>query len=132
MISDPIGDMLTRIRNAQAVGKKTVELPFSGEKKSIAEVLEKQGFIGKVGVFKQEKVSHKMLSLELLYEESHPKISEVKRVSKPGKRVYQKADEIRKIKGGIGMSVISTSRGVMSNKEAKAKSLGGEVICEIW
>lgn len=132
MISDPIGDMLTRIRNAQAVGKADVELPYSKIKENIALVLKQERFIKDFKKFKKEGKKLHMLSLVLSYEDDKPKISVVRRVSKPGERVYLGNKDIKSVLGGFGISLISTSRGVMSGRDAKKKSLGGEVICEIW
>lgn len=127
---DSISDMLTRIRNAQAVGHKTVIFPFSKVKLEIAKTLEKEGFIGKIEI-KGKKV-RKEIEVVLKYEENRPIITTIKRISKPGRRMYIKKDQIRPIRQGYGISIISTPSGVMSNKEAKKKGLGGEIICQVW
>ncbi|MFH1671500.1 MAG: 30S ribosomal protein S8 [Candidatus Portnoybacteria bacterium] len=127
---DSISDMLTRIRNAQAVGHKTVIFPFSKVKLEIAKTLEKEGFIGKIEI-KGKKV-RKEIEVVLKYEKNRPIITTIKRISKPGRRMYIKKDQIRPIRQGYGISIISTPSGVMSNKEAKKKGLGGEIICQVW
>ncbi len=130
---DPISDMLTHIRNAQAVGHAVVDLPFSKIKLSLAEILAKEGFIKKVE--KKGKGVKRKIEIELIYEDEKnniPKINQLKRISKPGKREYIQAKNIRLILGGRGINIISTSKGLMAGKEAKKKGLGGEVLCEIW
>lgn len=130
---DPISDMLTRIRNTQAVGHATVDLPFSKIKLSLAEILKKEGFIKNVS--KKGRGIKKIIEIELLYEDKKsaiPKITQIKRVSKPGKREYARVKDIRPVLGGRGISIISTSQGLMTGKEAKKKGLGGEILCEIW
>lgn len=131
MNTDPIADMLNRIKTAQAVNKETVDIPFSNLKYEIAECLEKEGFIGKA--VKKKKEKRKFFCVVLKYEEDGaPRINDLKRVSSPGQRIYERSKDLRKVKGGRGVSVISTPKGVMSNKKAREMSLGGEVICEIW
>jgi small subunit ribosomal protein S8 len=131
MNTDPIADMLNRIKTAQAVSKETVDIPFSNLKYQIAECLEKEGFIGKV--VKKKKEKRKFFCLVLNYEvDGTPRITDLKRVSSPGQRIYGQSKDLRKIRGGRGISVISTPKGVMSNKKAREMGLGGEVICEIW
>jgi small subunit ribosomal protein S8 len=131
MNTDPIADMLNRIRTAQAVFKETVDIPFSDLKYEIAECLERGGFVGKV--VKKKKEKRKFFCLVLKYgEDGLPAISELKRISSPGQRIYIKSKEIRKVKGGRGIAIISTPKGVMTNKKAREMTLGGEVICEIW
>ena len=127
---DPIANMLTSIRNAQAVSKETVEIPFSKLKFGIAEILEKEGFIDKVE--KRGRKIKKVIEIKLKYEDKKPVISGLKRISKPGQRIYLSAQEIRRVRSGYGISIISTSKGLMTNKEARKKNMGGEIICEIW
>lgn len=132
-MTDPISDMLTRIRNAQAVGHTTVDIPFSKLKFSLAKIIEKYGFVSHV-IRRGRKIGKK-IEIVLKYKDEKNKISQIqglKRISKPGKRVYIKTEEIRPILGGRGISIISTSKGLMIGKEAKKKKLGGEVVCEIW
>ncbi len=131
MYTDPIADMLNRIRTAQAVGKQTVDIPFSLMKYNIAECLEKEGFISKV--VKKKKEKNPLFSVVLKYDENgEAAITELKRVSSPGQRIYSKRKDLRKIRGGRGVSIISTPKGVITNKEAREVGLGGEVICEVW
>ena len=130
---DPISDLLTRIRNAQAIGHTTVDLPFSKIKFSLAEILAKEGLIKKIS--KKGRGIKRKIEIELLYEDKKntiPKINQLKRISKPGKREYIKAKDIRPVLTGRGINIISTSKGLMTGKEAKKKELGGEILCEIW
>ena len=133
-MTDPIADMLNRIRNAQAVLKETVVIPYSNLKYEIAKILEKQGFVGKLE--KKGRNSRKMFEITLKYppsgETDFSVISGLKRISKPGQRIYAGTKEIKAVRGGYGISIISTPKGLMTNKEARRKKLGGEVICEIW
>lgn len=129
-MTDPISDMLTRIRNAQAVSRPTVSIPFSKAKFNLAKILEKEGLA--VQVAAKGRKTKKLIEIEIRYEKGRPLINGLKRVSKPGQRIYLKKDEIKPVRQGYGLSIISTSRGLMTNKEAKQKGLGGEVLCEIW
>ncbi|EKD33091.1 MAG: Ribosomal protein S8 [uncultured bacterium] len=130
MVNDPISDMLTRIRNAYAVSKTEVVLPSSKMKYAIAKILEKEGFLASTNE-KAGSNNFKSLHLTLKYEDGNPAVSEIKRVSKPGRRVYQKALELSSVRSGYGLSIISTPNGLMTNFEARRRKLGGEVICEI-
>ncbi|MFH1611829.1 MAG: 30S ribosomal protein S8 [bacterium] len=131
MVIDPIADMLIRIKNAQSVKHKTVVIPFSKIKLSLAEVLNKNGWLGDIKT--GGKKIDKYIELELKYDiDGQPLIKELKRVSKCGCRIYIKKDEIRSLHQGYGLSVISTSKGLMSDMEAKKIGLGGEVICQVW
>lgn len=127
---DPITDMLNRIRNAQAVLHPTVDIPFSNLKFEIAKILEKCGFIQKIE--RRGRKVKKFIEITLKYNDGMPAIFGLKRISKSGQRIYLKAKELKPVKGGYGMSIISTPGGLMTNKEARKKRLGGEVICEIW
>jgi small subunit ribosomal protein S8 len=141
---DPITDMLNRIRNGQAVSKKTVIVPFSELKFQIAKILEREGFVG--GVRKWKRKQKKIIELELKYEESLAEpdqvqnsrpagkaaISELRRISKPGKRIYSGVKNISQFKKGRGVVVVSTPKGVMTDKEARKQGVGGEVLFEIW
>ena len=127
---DPISDMLIRIKNAQAVSRQTVNIPFSKIKFSLAKVLEKEGLIEAITT-RGRKIK-KIIEIKLKYEKGQPVIEEIKRVSKPGQRIYLKKSQVKPIRQGYGLSIISTSQGLMTNKEAKKKGLGGEVLCEIW
>ena len=124
---DPISDMLTRIRNAQKAEHKSVVMPLSKIKLEIAKILKKENYIENFG--KSDKKGKKFLEVDLKYPAA---INEIKRVSKPGQRFYVKADKIKQFKSGYGVSVISTPKGLMTNKEAKKAGLGGEVLLEIW
>jgi small subunit ribosomal protein S8 len=134
---DPISDMLTAIKNAQAVEKETVDVPFSKIKFEIAKILEKQGFIEKVEK-KKKKIKKgrtkpkPFLEIHLKYENKIPAISGLKIISKPGQRIYLPYKRIKKVKGGYGIAIISTSKGLMTDKEARKQKVGGEVICEVW
>lgn len=132
---DPISDMLTRIRNAQRAGHREVAMPFSKIKLAIAKILEERKFIDSVK--KDAEGKFPVLKMVLSYDLSQrtkkiPAISGIKRVSKQGQRVYVKKDSIKKIKNGYGISIISTSKGLMTGDAAYKKGLGGEVICEVW
>jgi len=127
---DPISDMLTSIRNAVAVGHPTVNVPFSNLKYKIAKILGKEDFIEKVE--KKGKGVKKSLEITLKYDGKVSAISDLKRISKSGQRIYLPYKKIKKVREGFGIAIISTSKGLMTNKEARKQKLGGEVICEIW
>jgi len=132
---DPIADMLTRIRNAQRAGHKEVLVPFSKLKMSVAKILLKRNFIEAVS--KDTQGNFPALKITLKYEvlsnvEKNPAIREIKRVSRQGQRIYVKKDGIKRIKNGFGISVISTSKGMMTGDEARKAGLGGEIVCEVW
>lgn len=129
MITDPIADMLTRIRNAQAVGKPEIIVPFSKIKLALAKTLEISGFINS---YKEISDKYSLISIDLIYDNGKPKINGVTRISKPGSRVYIKNKDLHKYLRGFGIYVLSTPKGIMSDKEAKKKNLGGELICSIW
>jgi len=136
-MTDPIGDMLTRIRNASAVKKSDVTMPMSKLKFRVAETLEKEGWVQKVEVIKaskdESKSSFDELKVSLKYKKSGKSaINTIKRVSKPGLRVYATKDSLPKVLNNLGIAVISTSAGIMTNKEARKKHLGGEVLCEVY
>lgn len=127
---DPIADMLTRIRNASKVKKSEVVFPFSKIKFAIAKILEKEGFVGKVEKLGKD---YGEISVSLKYKENkQPVISSLKRVSKSGCRIYVSKDKLPRVLGDFGIAIISTPQGLMTNKEARKKGLGGEVICEIY
>lgn len=127
---DSIADMLNRIRNAQAVLKEEVLVPFSSLKYEIARILEKQGFVKKAE--KKGRTHKKVIEITLKYDEKRPAISGLKKISRPGQRIYKGFREIRPVKGGYGIAIISTPKGLMTNKEARKQKLGGEIICEVW
>lgn len=122
--------MLNSIRNAQAVLHPQIEIDFSNLKYEIAKILEKKGFIEKAA--KNGKKTRKTLEIVLKYNDKIPAISGIKRISKPGQRIYTPAQKIKSVRGGFGFSIISTSKGLMTGSEAKKQNLGGELICEIW
>ena len=127
---DPIANLLTQIKNAQAAGHETLEAPFSGLKLAVARIMEAEGFIVKAekkGAKPKEK-----LEIKLKFNQGVGAIAGVKRVSKPGQRVYVPADKLKAVKQGFGLAIVSTSQGIMSGKEARRKRIGGEVLCEIW
>jgi small subunit ribosomal protein S8 len=133
MMTDPIADMLTRIRNAARVERPFVEMPLSKVKRGVAEVLKREGYIWD---WREEQIDGKpvkQLTIDLKYGPNGERvIRHIKRVSKPGQRVYSRATDLRPILNGLGISIISTSRGVISDREARQKKLGGEVLCELW
>lgn len=128
-MTDPIADMLTRIRNAQMAGIKHVEIPFSKIKRDIANLLVKEGYVLDV---KESGESQRLLVIGLKYEGRKPYIQSIKRESKPGHRVYKKSTEMPKVLNGYGIAIVSTSHGLMTNKEAREKGVGGEVICSVY
>ncbi|MCI1859285.1 MAG: 30S ribosomal protein S8 [Sporolactobacillus sp.] len=131
VMTDPIADMLTRIRNANTVRHEQVELPGSRVKRQIAEILKREGFIKDVEYIDDNKQG--VLRLFLKYGGNRERvISGLKRISKPGLRVYAKADEVPKVLGGLGMAIVSTSKGIITDKEARKQHVGGEVIAYIW
>ena len=129
-MTDTIADMLTQIRNAQAVLKPEVKVPFSNLKYKIAKILESEGFIEKVS--RKGRRVKKIIRIILRYEDKTGVISGLKRISKSGQRIYLKTKEIKPVRGGYGMAIVSTSKGLMTDKQARKKKLGGEIICEIW
>lgn len=131
MFTDPISDMLTRIRNATAVHKDTVSVPYSKMKHSLAEVLSKEGFIGAVTV-QGSTAPTKTIEIALKYVGDEPVIIGIKRVSKPGQRIYAPVDDIPRANGGMGITILSTPKGIMSDREARKQKAGGEVLCQIW
>ncbi len=131
MMTDPIADMLTRIRNANNARHTSVDIPASNIKKEIAKILLEEGYIKNLDVIEDEKQG--MLKIELKYAESGQRvITGLKRISKPGLRVYVKCDDVPKVLGGLGTAIISTSKGIITDKEARKEGVGGEVICYIW
>ncbi|MGE5191131.1 MAG: 30S ribosomal protein S8 [Deltaproteobacteria bacterium] len=131
MMTDPIADMLTRIRNAVAIERPFVDIPMSHEKEGIAQVLQREGYIWDFEIVDQQPV--KILRVNLKYGPNGERIiQEIKRVSKPGCRVYKKSRELPVVLEGMGISVVSTSQGIFSNREAMAKGIGGEVLCSIY
>jgi small subunit ribosomal protein S8 len=131
MMTDPIGDMLARIRNAGTARHARTSCPSSRQKLAVARVLEQAGFLGSVSVEAHE--GHPMLVMEIRYDDrGRALIDGMRRVSKPGRRVYAGKDDLPRVRRGLGIAVISTSRGVVSDAQAREQKLGGEVICEVW
>ena len=130
VVTDPIADMLTRIRNALTAKHETVEVPASKMKKAIAEILLNEGYISNVEL-KEDGVQGSIV-VTLKYSKEGNVISGLKRISKPGLRVYAKSNEIPKVLNGLGIAILSTSKGVMTDKEARANNLGGEVLAFVW
>jgi small subunit ribosomal protein S8 len=133
MMTDPIADMLTCIRNAVRFERPRVEMPLSKVKCGLAEVLKREGYIWDWREEHEEGAPSKQLSIELKYGPNGERvIRHIRRVSKPGRRVYSPATALKPILNGLGISIISTSRGVISDREARQRNLGGEVLCEVW
>ena len=129
-LSDPIGDMIARVKNAQARKHKKVELPSSKFKSKIADILKNEGFIKDFKVSTEEKKN--ILSLELKYHSGNPVISNFERVSKPGRRIFSSAQSLPKVNNGLGIAIISTPKGVMTDIDARKQKVGGEVICKVF
>ncbi|MBU6447906.1 30S ribosomal protein S8 [Patescibacteria group bacterium] len=130
MFTDPISDMLTRIRNAAAAQKAEVSMPYSKLKHSLASILEREGYVSSVSV---RENGLKQLTVQLKYDGSgETVVNGLKRVSKPGQRIYVPMDKIPRANGGLGITILSTSKGLMTDKEARKQKYGGEVICQIW
>ena len=128
---DPIGDMFTRIRNGQMRSLTEIEIPSSNFRLKILEVLKNEGFISNFYLEKKEN-NKKSLMVNLKYYEGVPVIREIKRISKPGRRVYSRANSIPKIQNGLGLAIISTTKGVMSDVDARKNNVGGEIICRVF
>ncbi|MDC3231617.1 30S ribosomal protein S8 [Candidatus Pelagibacter sp.] len=129
-LSDPIGDMIARVKNAQARYHKKVELPSSNFKSKIADILKNEGFIKDFKVSNNENKG--ILSLELKYHSGNPVISNFERVSKPGRRIFSSADSLPKINNGLGIAILSTPKGVMTDIDARKQRVGGEIICKVF
>lgn len=131
-VSDPIADMLTRIRNASRVHFKSVDVILSRTNQNICKVLKKSGYISGYDI-KRNSLGHEMLRIYLKYQDlRNASIKDLQRISKPGRRVYVPCEKIPKVLDGYGIAVISTSKGVMTDKEAKAQNIGGELLCSVW
>ena len=129
-LSDPIGDMIARVKNAQARKHKKVELPSSKFKSKIADILKNEGFIKDFKVSTEENKN--ILSLELKYHSGNPVISNFERVSKPGRRIFSSADSLPKINNGLGIAILSTPKGVMTDIDARKQKVGGEIVCKVF
>lgn len=130
-LNDPIGDLLTRIRNGQRVSKESVLAPFSELRKSVLDVMQREGYIKGYHV-KEQRKGISSLIIELKYSEGSPVIAYVQRVSTPGRRVYKSISDLAVVRNGLGISILSTSRGVISDYEARNLGVGGEVICQLY
>ena len=129
-LSDPIGDMIARVKNAQARNHKKVELPSSNFKTKIADILKNEGFIKDFKIAGEGKKP--VLSLELKYHSGNPVITNFERVSKPGRRIFSSADSLPKINNGLGIAIVSTPKGVMTDMDARKQKVGGEIICKVF
>jgi small subunit ribosomal protein S8 len=129
-VTDPISDFLTRIRNASKARKIKVEIPSSKMKAGLAEILKKNGYIYDYKIDEDSKQN--VISVLLRYSDGEPAINGLKRISKPGLRIYKKSDELPRVLNGLGTAVISTSKGLLTEKEARRQDTGGEVVCYIW
>lgn len=129
-VSDTISDFLTRMRNAAGAKHKTVDTPSSNLKLAVATILKEQGFI--TGFEKIEDDKQGVLRVALRYHNGLPAIQEVKRISKPGRRVYSPADKLPRVRNGLGVAIVSTSKGVMTDKQARLYNVGGEILCTVW
>jgi len=131
-MSDPLADMLTRIRNAQMVKKESVDIPYSNMKGHIAKILKEEGYITDYHVIEKSGPQN-TLRIELKYDDSGScVITGLRRVSKPGRRIYARHNEIPKVMSGLGVAILSTSRGVIVDREARRTKVGGEIVCEVW
>jgi small subunit ribosomal protein S8 len=128
-LSDPLGDMLTRIRNGQSAHKAAVSTPASKLRVSVLEVLRREGYIRG---FRHEDIGHGELSIELKYHNGEPVIRELRRVSKPGRRIYSPVKDLPRVYNGLGIAILSTPQGVMSDAEARAAHVGGEILCTVF
>lgn len=129
-VTDSVSDFLTRIRNASRAKKFRVDIPASNMKKNMAEILKKQKFINDYSLIEDDKQN--ILRIELKYSSGNSAINGLKKISKPGLRVYKKSDQMPRVLNGLGIAVVSTSKGLLTDKEARNESVGGEIICYIW
>ena len=129
-VTDPIADFLTRIRNASKARKLRVDIPASNMKKSLAEILKSQNFIKDYSIVEDNKQN--LIRVELKYSNGSPAISGLKRISKPGLRIYKNSNDLPRVLNGLGVAVISTPKGLLTDKDARTQSVGGEIVCYIW
>lgn len=133
MMTDPIADMLTRIRNANAMKMKTVSIPLSQYKKDILDVIKTEGYISDYQVKRDPKSHHNVIEVTLKYLSNNERVIQgLKRISKPGLRVYAQSDNLPKVLNGLGIAIISTSKGLMTDKDARKQNIGGEVVAYVW
>ena len=130
-MQDPVADMLTRIRNAQAMGIQKIQMQFSKLKNEMLSVLKDEGFI-KEALVETDEQNHKYIKILLKYVDGESVIHEINRVSTPGRRMYESVTNLKPVIGGLGIAILTTNRGVMTNKKARELSVGGEVLCEVW
>ncbi len=128
---DRISQMLSSIKNAAMARRKDLEITYTKECESIAKILKSRNFLSEVKTFKPQDLAYRKLHLTLVYENGLPKITDVQRVSKPGRRIYKGYDDIHRVQSGYGVAVVSTSRGIMTGEDARKKKLGGEIICHV-
>ena len=128
-MQDPIADLLTRVRNAQMAGHVSVQMPNSNGKRAILDVLKSEGFI--LGYSVSDGVKSD-ITVELKYHDGSPVIEEISRVSRPGLRIYKESNDIPKVRGGLGVAIVSTNKGVMTDKNARSQGIGGEVLCTVF
>ncbi len=132
VMTDPIADYLTRVRNANTAMKKSVDIPKSSIKEALSRILKEEGFINDFEVIKEEGTVKENIRVYLRYDKKTRVISGLKRISKPSLRVYVGKDEIPKVLGGLGVAILSTSKGIMTDKMARREGMGGEVLCYVW
>jgi len=133
MLTDPIADMLTRVRNANTAMHDQVRMPSSKQKVALAEILQSEGYIGGFEVAPSPKGVGEVLTIQMKYSPDRDRtISGLRRVSTPGLRVYRKADSVPRVQGGLGVAVLSTSHGLMTDREARRRHVGGEILCFVW
>lgn len=130
MMTDPIADMLTRIRNGNMKKHESITVPASNMKKNLAQILLDEGYIKGYNVVEDDKQG--TMTIDLKYVDDQRSISGIQRISKPGRRVYVRANEVPYVLGGLGIAILSTSHGIMTDKQARAEKVGGEVICYVW
>ena len=130
-LADPIGDMITRIRNAQLRTLYNVKIPSSKFRAKILEVLKQEGYISNYKLLSDSKNKNSSI-VDLKYQDGLPVIKEIKRISKPGRRIYARADSIPRIQNGLGLAIVSTSKGIMSDNDARTQKVGGEIICRVF
>ncbi len=131
-MTDPIADMLTRIRNAAAAGHRTLQMPASRTKRRLAEILRDEGYISDFSLHKSDEQINNMLHIDLKWLGSQPAIEGIRRESKPGQRKYARCEQIPKVRNGLGVMIVSTSKGMMSDRAARKAGVGGELICSVW
>ena len=130
-MQDPVADLLTRVRNAQTMGIQVIKVPYSNLKNEILQVLKSEGYIESIEVLNENEKSKKTLQVTLKYYQGRPVIEKIKRISKPALRVYKGYEDLPVVRGGLGIAIVSTPKGVMADKVARAQQVGGEVLCTV-